>query len=84
VIRQGATGIIVPPCDEEQLYQALMKLSVDHELRRQMGRAARAEAEEQHSWRNTALQIDAIFQQVTRDRLSTVRSAAAPATIAPL
>lgn len=81
VVRQGVTGLIVPPCDEEQLCQAIIKLSVEHELRRQMGRTARAEAEEQHSWRNTAQQIEAIFQQVTGDRLPYARNrqpAAAP------
>lgn len=65
VVRHGVTGLIVPPCDEEQLCQAIVKLSIDHELRRQMGRTARVEAEDQHSWHNTAQRIDVIFQQVT-------------------
>ncbi|MCE7988512.1 MAG: glycosyltransferase family 1 protein [Caldilinea sp. CFX5] len=65
VLRQGVTGLIVPPCDEERLAAAIVALSRDHDLRRQMGRTARLEAEEQHSWRNTAQRLDAIFQRLT-------------------
>ena len=35
------------------------------ELRRCIGQAARLEAEEQHSWRHTAQQLEQIFTQVT-------------------
>jgi hypothetical protein len=31
-----------------------------------MGRTARLEAEEQHSWRNTAQRLDTIFQPLTK------------------
>lgn len=65
VLRQGVTGLIVPPCDEERLAAAIVALSHNHDLRRQMGQTARLEAEEQHSWRNTAQRLDAIFQRLT-------------------
>lgn len=65
VLRQGVTGLLVPPCDEEQLATAIVALSHNHALRRQMGRTARLEAEEQHSWRHTAQRLDAIFQRLT-------------------
>lgn len=65
VLRQGVTGLIVPPCDEERLAAAIVALSHNHDLRQQMGRTARLEAEEQHSWRNTAQRIDAICQRLT-------------------
>lgn len=65
VIRQGVTGLIVPPCDAERLAAAIVELSRNHDLRRQMGQTARLEAEEQHSWRNTAQRLDAIFQRLT-------------------
>lgn len=68
VLRHDITGLIVPPCDEEALCQAIVKLSSDHWLRRQMGRTARIEAEEHHSWRHTAQRLDAIFQQVVNKR----------------
>jgi glycosyltransferase involved in cell wall biosynthesis len=66
VLRQGITGLIVPPCDAERLAAAIITLSRNHDLRRQMGRTARLEAEEQHSWRNTAQRLDAIFQRLTQ------------------
>lgn len=66
VLQHGVTGLIVPPCDEDGLSTAIVELSRDHELRRQMGRTARAEAEEQHSWRNTAQRLDAIFQPLAK------------------
>lgn len=65
VIKQGQTGSIVPPCDEIALAEAILALSQAHELRRQMGRTARLEAEREHSWRHTAQQLEAIFLQVT-------------------
>jgi glycosyltransferase involved in cell wall biosynthesis len=68
VVRHGVTGLIVPPCDEEALCQAIVQLSADHALRRQMGQTARSEAEEQHSWRHTAQRLDTIFQQVVNKR----------------
>lgn len=63
VLRHGATGLIVPPCDAERLCEAIVTLSRNPVLRRQMGRTARLEAEEQHSWRQTAQRLAAIFQQ---------------------
>jgi glycosyltransferase involved in cell wall biosynthesis len=45
VIDHGRTGWIVPPGDVEALYQAIVKLSLDTEGRKRMGREARIEAE---------------------------------------
>jgi glycosyltransferase involved in cell wall biosynthesis len=58
------TGWIVPPCDEDALAEALIKLVPDRELVRSIGRAARFEAEEHHTWRNTVEQLDEIFHKV--------------------
>jgi glycosyltransferase involved in cell wall biosynthesis len=66
VLRHGATGWIVPPCDVEQLAEAVLTLCADAPLRRQIGQAARSEAEAEHSWRHTALQLQAIFAKVVR------------------
>lgn len=65
VLRHGVTGLIVPPCNETALAQAIVTLSARHEQRRAMGRQARQEAETAHHWRHTAQQLDRIFQQVT-------------------
>lgn len=65
VLRHGVTGLIVPPCEEAPLAQAIVDLSFNHEWRRTMGRRARLEAEVRHQWRHTAQRLDTIFQQVT-------------------
>lgn len=65
VLRHGVTGLIVPPCNETAMAQAIVALSAHHEQRRAMGRQARQEAEMVHHWRHTAQRLDTIFQQVT-------------------
>jgi glycosyltransferase involved in cell wall biosynthesis len=64
VLEQGRTGLIVPPCDEESLTQAIICLLNDANLRKQMGRTARIEAEQFHSWCHTAGQLERIFTKV--------------------
>lgn len=64
VLRHGVTGWIVPPCDVDALAAAILALGQDVELRRRIGQAARCEAEEQHSWRHSAQELTAIFDQV--------------------
>jgi glycosyltransferase involved in cell wall biosynthesis len=41
-VRDGAEGFVVPPDDPDALADALQKLALDGDLRRRMGRAARA------------------------------------------
>ena len=60
-LRQGITGLIVPPCDEAALAEAIQTLCVDSQLRKQIGRQARLEAEKVHSWSHTALQLEQIL-----------------------
>lgn len=64
VIKDGETGYIVTPCDDNELSQKLLKLSQDRVLCQKMGEKARLEAEEQHSWRHAAEQIETIMRQV--------------------
>jgi alpha-maltose-1-phosphate synthase len=66
VLQHGITGWIVPPCDVEQLADAIAALSADAALRTCIGRAARIDAESEHSWRHTAQQLLAIFERVVR------------------
>lgn len=66
VLRHGETGWIVPPCNVEQLAEAILTLCGDAPLRRQIGQAARIEAEAEHSWRHTAVQLQAIFAKVVK------------------
>jgi glycosyltransferase involved in cell wall biosynthesis len=66
VLRHGETGWIVPPCDDVRLAEAILHLSADGDLRRCIGRAARLDAEAEHSWQHTAAQLVAIFEGVVR------------------
>ena len=45
ILEHGKTGWIVPPCDEHALCEAIVRLSTDVQLRKQIGQAARIEAE---------------------------------------
>lgn len=64
VIRHEQTGWIVPPCDENALAEAILMLSTDINLRRRMGKEARFEAEQVHSWRHTAKNLEQLFYQI--------------------
>ena len=53
-VRDGETGIIIPPADADQLGRALLRLIEDPGLRRAMGRAARLDAEARFDARTNA------------------------------
>lgn len=63
-LEHAKTGWIVPPCDEEALATALIALAQNSELRRSLGQAARTEAEECHSWRQTAQELSELFESL--------------------
>ncbi|MDX1524230.1 MAG: glycosyltransferase family 4 protein, partial [Anaerolineae bacterium] len=63
VIDDEKTGLIVSPCDEEALCQAIAHLIENPERRKRMGRNARYDAEHQHSWRNTVNHLEEIFEK---------------------
>jgi glycosyltransferase involved in cell wall biosynthesis len=65
-VTHGRTGLIVPPCDEDTLCEAIVKLASDPGLRRKMGVAARIEAEEYHSWEATVRQLESLFEKVVK------------------
>lgn len=68
VLTHGHTGWIVPPCDIDALCAAIIRLSTDPALRMRMGRAARIEAEKNHSWRHTAQTLQELFLRVASDK----------------
>lgn len=63
-LKHGHTALIVPPCDEAALTEAIVQLATDARLRRQLGQQARAEAENCHGWDMTARGLERIFKQV--------------------
>jgi len=50
LVRDGGTGLLVPPGDPDALAAALARLAADPEWRRRLGRAGRAEVLEHHTW----------------------------------
>ena len=60
VIEHERTGLLVDPGDQHALAGALSRLRRDGDLRARLGRAARARAVEQHSWRAVARRILAL------------------------
>lgn len=54
VLQDGETGLLVPPGDAVALAAAMERLAEDPELRRRLGRAARARITESSSWRTRA------------------------------
>jgi glycosyltransferase involved in cell wall biosynthesis len=63
-LKDGVTGVIVPPCEVEPLAQAITRLCADPASRTRMGQAARLEAEDTHSWDRTAERIEQVFRDV--------------------
>lgn len=63
-LKHGHTGLIVPPCDEAALTEAILSLAANPDWAHQMGRQARLEAEQAHGWDHTARQLEQIFIQV--------------------
>ncbi len=67
IITHERTGLIVPPCDQDALSRAIVRLASDYALVKQLGQAARVEAEQTHSWRHTAQELEKIFAQTIQD-----------------
>jgi glycosyltransferase involved in cell wall biosynthesis len=61
VLKHGQTGWLVPPCNEDELAEAIIHLTDHVDLRRHLGQQARIEAETTHSWRHTSEQLEEIF-----------------------
>jgi len=64
VIKDGLTGLLVPPADPAALADAIARLMNDPALRRRMGEAGRARIEEHFTWRQTALKTAALYEEV--------------------
>ncbi len=66
LVADGVNGLVVPPQDPVALADALQRLAGDAELRRRLGRQARATVESQH----TDVAVAAATLEVYRRALS--------------
>ena len=62
VVRNGVTGVVVPPDAPELLARETLRLGADPALRRRLGEAGRREVAEHHSMEATASVCDRAFR----------------------
>jgi glycosyltransferase involved in cell wall biosynthesis len=62
LVRDGETGLVVPPEDPPALAAALVRLARDEALRLRLGRQARALVERQHDQRRNARRLLALME----------------------
>ncbi len=67
-VRDGETGLLVPPNDAEALARALERLLRDEALRRRMGRAARRVADERFDIAATVRRYEALYVRLLRQK----------------
>jgi phosphatidylinositol alpha-1,6-mannosyltransferase len=63
-VRDGETGIVVPPADPAAAAAALRRLLGDESLRRRMGSAGRAAVETHYNWDRVAVETRALAARV--------------------
>jgi glycosyltransferase involved in cell wall biosynthesis len=64
VVADGQTGVLVPPGDPDALAEAIRTLLEDAELCRRMGEAGRRRVARRFTWRETARQTVALYEEV--------------------
>lgn len=65
VVREGETGLLVPPGDEQALEAALERLILDPALARRLGDGARAHVKAKFSWPAITEQLVALYRRLT-------------------
>jgi glycosyltransferase involved in cell wall biosynthesis len=64
VVRDGITGLLVPPADARSLAQAIIRLLKDSALRQKMGQNAKQFSEKELSWDKVAEKTLKVYQKV--------------------
>ena len=65
-VRDGVTGLLVPPADPASLADAIRRLVDDEALRRRLGRAGRDYVAQQYDWTENAAQMTRIYERLAR------------------
>lgn len=68
VIKDGETGLLVPPGDPDALADAIMKLLNDEELIRKMGLNGRKMVEKNYTWERVAGMTENVFEKCLNKR----------------
>jgi glycosyltransferase involved in cell wall biosynthesis len=64
MVRDGATGLLVPPGDPQSLSQAIERLLNEPELRKKLADNAFSEAEAKYSWAHIAGEFEKLYEEV--------------------
>ena len=67
IVRDGESGWLVPPDDEQALVAALSHAATDADERRRRGGQAATDARERYGWQAIAAQIAALYEQVVAE-----------------
>lgn len=78
VVRDGETGLVVPPGSAAALAVALKRLA-DPQLRHRLGKAGRREAETRLSWQQVGRRLQAFLQRIVALRSADGRLSGEPA-----
>jgi glycosyltransferase involved in cell wall biosynthesis len=68
-VRDGQTGLLVPPSDSEALANALVELLSDEPRRREMGTAGRRMVAEEYEWQSCLERWEAVYRGVLLNRV---------------
>lgn len=69
-IKDGETGLLVPPRDPEALAAALQRLFDQPVLRKRMGLAARKRVQREFSWPIVAMRTGALYDKTLAERMA--------------
>jgi glycosyltransferase involved in cell wall biosynthesis len=66
IIQHEENGLLVPPDDVTQMADAIMRLVADKELRMRLGKQARNDAIQHHSWEEYLSRLENVFTDFIR------------------
>ena len=65
-VRDGQSGLLVPPGDVAALAIAIVRVLSDDRLHHEIGQGARRRVEDELNWQTTSTRYDAVFRAATR------------------